>query len=116
MSDTPKTPGQEPDQTPEEREPYVPASPVKRTLAWMGVIYMVIIVALTTYNLATGEALHGIPGLLLAPACGGLAAVAFLKFREDRRGAMLFLGLVAAAACVANVALGAAALLRALGG
>ena len=35
MSDTQKTPGREPE---EEREPYLPASPVKRTIAWMGVI------------------------------------------------------------------------------
>ena len=114
MSDTPNAPGGQPPE--EEREPYVPAGPVKRALAWMGVIYMVIIVLLTTYNLATGEALHGIPGLLLAPACGGLSAVAFLKFREDRRGAMAFVGTAAAAACAVNLVLGLRALLSALGG
>lgn len=113
MSDTQKTPGREPE---EEREPYIPASPIKRTIAWMGVIYMVIIVLLTTYNLATGQALRGIPGLLLAPACGGLSVVSFLKFRETRRGAMVFIGVVAAAACVVNLVLGIQALVSALGG
>ena len=113
MSDTQKTPGREPE---EEREPYLPASPVKRTIAWMGVIYMVMIVLLTTYNLATGQVLRGIPGLLLAPACGGLAVVSFLKFRESRRGAMVFLGAVAGAACVVNLVLGLRALTAALGG
>ena len=40
-------------------------------------------VLLTTYNLATGEPLHGIPGILLFPACGGLAAVSWLKYRAE---------------------------------
>ena len=113
MAEPQRTPGQEPE---EEREPYVPASPVKRTIAWMGVIYMVMIVLLTTYNLSTGAPLRGVPGLLLAPACGGLAVVSFLKFRESRRGAMVFLAVVAAAACVINLVLGVRALTAALGG
>ena len=36
---------------------YTPASPVKRTLAWIGLSYMVIIVALTTYYFYTGTTL-----------------------------------------------------------
>ena len=31
-----------------EERGYTPASPVKRTLAWIGAVYMVILVALTT--------------------------------------------------------------------
>ena len=34
---------------PGEDRGYTPASPVKRTLAWIGLSYMVILVALTTY-------------------------------------------------------------------
>ena len=45
-----------PDQQPKPE--YTPASPIKRTLAWMGVVYMVILVLLTTYNLATGAPLR----------------------------------------------------------
>ena len=38
----------------DSREPdYTPASPVKRTLAWIGLVYMVILLALTTYGLFT---------------------------------------------------------------
>ena len=40
-----KTP-QEQDEQP--REPYIPASPLKRIWAWVGVVYMVIIVLLMT--------------------------------------------------------------------
>lgn len=42
----------------EEKKPdYTPASPVKRTLAWIGIAYMVILVALTTYFYYTAKAL-----------------------------------------------------------
>ena len=100
----------------EEKTPYTPASPTKRALAWMGIVYMVIIVALTTYNLTTGVVLQGIPGLLLAPGCGGLAAVCLLKYRDERRNNHLFLGIVASLACIINLILGIISLITALGG
>ena len=40
---------------PGEDQGYTPASPVKRTLAWIGLSYMVILVALTTYYFFTGH-------------------------------------------------------------
>lgn len=98
------------------RPSYTPASPVKRTLAWMGIVYMVILVLLTTYNLATGEPLHGIPGILLFPACGGLAAVSWLKYRAEKRTFPLLLAVLAAVACLVNLVLGVAGVFRALGG
>ena len=57
------------DLPPEEpREPYVPASPLKRIWAWVGVVYMVIIVLLMTYMYGTGTYLHGIASLISASA------------------------------------------------
>ena len=103
-----------PDQQPKPE--YTPASPIKRTLAWTGVVYMVILVLLTTYNLATGAPLRGIPGILLFPACGGLAVVSALKYREQRRPGLLVLAGLAALACIVNLVLGIASLLQALGG
>ena len=103
-----------PDQQPKPE--YTPASPIKRTLAWMGVVYMVILVLLTTYNLATGAPLRGIPGILLFPACGGLAVVSALKSREQRRPGLLVLAVLASLACIVNLVLGIASLLQALGG
>ncbi len=105
-----------PDKDPKEPGSYTPASPVKRALAWMGVVYMVILVLLTTYNMATGEPLHGIPGVLLFPACGGLSAVAFLRWRELRRAPMLVLGILAALACAVSLITGLLAVAAALGG
>lgn len=102
--------------TEEQKPDYTPASPIKRALAWMGIVYMVILVLLTTYNVATGAPLHGIPGLLLFPACGGLAAVASFQYRTEKRMHMLVLAILAAVACVVNFVLGIIALFHALGG
>ena len=100
----------------EQKPSYTPASPVKRALAWMGIVYMVILVLLTTYNMATGEPIHNIPGILLFPACGGLAAVCLLRWREVRKAPLLILGVLAAAACAVNLVTGVLSLAAALGG
>ncbi len=93
--------------TPEEKKPsYTPASPEKRALAWMGIVYMVILVLLFTYNLADGEPLHGGPGILLAPGCGGLSAVAFLRYRAKGGWFHLALGVVAALLCLVTAVVG----------
>lgn len=95
---------------------FTPASPIKRALAWMGIVYMVILVLLTTYNLATGEPLHGIPGILLFPACGGLAAISWFKYHEGKRRSFLLLAILSACACILNLIIGGIALLQTLGG
>ena len=100
----------------EQKPSYTPASPVKRALAWMGIVYMVILVLLTTYNMATGEPIHNIPGILLFPACGGLAAGCFLRWREIKKLPLLILGVLAAVACAVNLVTGVLSLVAALGG
>ena len=100
----------------EQKPSYTPASPVKRALAWMGIVYMVILVLLTTYNMATGEPIHNIPGILLFPACGGLAAVCFLRWREIKKLPLLILGVLASVACAVNLVTGVLSLVAALGG
>ena len=89
-----------PEQTPEQ-EPdrgYVPASPAKRVLAWMGVVYMVILIALSTYGLATGSLIRGAAGIMLAPACLAFAAIQILKARDLRRAGASPAGAVVLAA------------------
>ncbi|MCD7946991.1 MAG: DUF6442 family protein [Oscillospiraceae bacterium] len=96
--------------------PYTPASPAKRALAWMGVVYMVIIVLLTTYNLANGEPLHGIPSVFLFPACGAFSVISFLRYREDRsKPSFLFWAIVAGILCVLTVVVAIGSLIVALG-
>lgn len=100
---------------------YTPASPTKRVLAWMGVVYMVILVALNTYGLATGSALTGIAGLMLAPACFALTVVQLLKVRALRKAGLspwgaLVLALLGAAVGVFSLVDGLRSLLVQLGG
>lgn len=64
---------------------YTPASPVKRTMAWTGLAYMLIIVALTTYYIFTGQTLGNLGPLLTVPGLIGLGAVALVSWRSTGR-------------------------------
>lgn len=98
----------------ENNPSYVPASPAKRAAAWVGVVYMVLIVLLTTYYLATGRAMNGIAGLMLAPAAGGFAVVSVLRARAEtgtpERAGRWGIALLSAALCVACLIWGVAGL------
>lgn len=112
-----------PEGAPEQQDGpgYIPASPTKRVLAWMGIVYMVLIIALSTYGLATGTVLHGLAGLMLAPAFGALAVIQLLKAGQLRRaglswGGAAALGVVAALVCLYSLADGLLSLTAVLGG
>ena len=57
-------PKERPDETPQEEKGYTPASPVKRTLAWIGLAYALLFLALTTYYFYTGSMLGNLGPLL----------------------------------------------------
>lgn len=61
------------------------ASPVKRTLAWIGVVYAVILLALTTYIYFTGTALGNLGPLLTVPGLIGLGVVVLVSWRSTGR-------------------------------
>ena len=67
---------------PEEGRGYTPASPVKRALAWIGVVYMVILLALTTYGIFTGTGLGNLGPLLTVPGLVGLGIVSLVSWRS----------------------------------
>ena len=71
----------------DENNGYTPASPVKRALAWIGVVYMVILVALTTYFYFTATMLSGLGPLLTIPGLVGLGVVSIISFRTTGRPA-----------------------------
>ena len=116
-----KTP-QEQDEQP--REPYIPASPLKRIWAWVGVVYMVIIVFLMTYMYGTGTYLHGIASLMVIPALGGGGASAVCLWLTSpqesrspaRRAMMIFITALCLALIVINLSNGIPALLANFGG
>lgn len=73
-----------PENQPENKD-YTPASPVKRTLAWIGVVYMVILVALTTYFYFTATMLTGLAPLLTVPGLVGMGVLALVSSRTTGR-------------------------------
>ena len=117
-----KTPGSSQEEQP--GEPYTPASPLKRIWAWVGVVYMVIIVFLMTYMYGTGTYLQGIAALMLVPALGGGAASAvclWLTALQEgrtpvRRAMMILITALCLALIVVNLINGIPALLANFGG
>lgn len=73
--------------TPEEKEgsDFTPSSPVKRTLAWIGLVYALILLALTTYFYFTGTGLGNLGPLLTVPGLIGLGVVALVSWRSTGR-------------------------------
>ena len=114
MSEEKHTSGEE-----KEESDFTPASPVKRTLAWIGVVYMVILLALTTYIYFNGVGLGNLAPLLTVPGLIGLGAVALVSWRSTGRpGRWPAIGL--AALCwllaIATIPIGIAGLLSNFGG
>ena len=66
----------------DQQEPYVPASPVKRTMAWIGIVYMVILLCLTTFYFYTGRMLGNLAPLLTVPGLVGLGALILVSWRS----------------------------------
>ena len=65
----------------DEEEVYTPSSPVKRTMAWIALVYVLIFLALTTYFYFTGTMLGNLAPLLTVPGLLGLAAVILVSWR-----------------------------------
>ena len=61
------------------------AIPVKRTMAWIGVVYMVILVAMMTYYYFTGSMLVNMAPLLAVPGLIGLGILALVSWRTTGR-------------------------------
>ncbi len=102
-----------------EKKPFIPASPVKRALAWIGIVYMVIIVLLTTYIYATGTPLTNLAPLLAVPALVGLGIVGLISWRTTGRPgkwAAIALAAVCWAAAAYSLPRGILGLLSNLGG
>lgn len=104
---------------PDQDKGYTPASPVKRTLAWIGLAYMVIVVALTTYYFYTGSMLGNLGPLLTVPGLIGLGALGLVSCRSTGRPGKLpavLLALVCWVLALATLPVGIAGLLSNFGG
>ena len=84
----------------DEEEVYTPSSPVKRTLAWIALVYVLIFLALTTYFYFTGTMLGNLAPLLTVPGLLGLAAVILVSWRTTGKPGK-WAAIALAAACIA---------------
>lgn len=86
-----------PEKQPPMEEPYIPASPVKRTLAWIALVYVLIFLALTTYYYFRGAMLGNLAPLLAVPGLIGLGVLSLVSWRttgSPRRTAAVILALI----------------------
>lgn len=103
---------------PEDRG-YTPASPVKRTLAWIGLAYALIFLLLTTYIYFTGTGLRGLGPLLTVPGLIGLGALALVSWKSAGRpgkGPAIALALLCWLLALATLPIGMAGLMSNFGG
>lgn len=103
---------------PEDRG-YTPASPVKRTLAWIGLAYALIFLILTTYIYFTGTGLRGLGPLLTVPGLIGLGALGLVSWKSAGRpgkGPAIALALLCWLLALATLPIGMAGLMSNFGG
>ena len=103
----------------EEEQGYTPASPVKRTMAWIALVYVLIFLALTTYFYFTGVMLGNLGPLLTVPGLVGLGILAIVSCKSTGspgRTATIIIVLVCWALAAFTLPLGIAGLLSNFGG
>lgn len=108
-----KEPKRPKEETPEEPG-YTPASPVKRTLAWIALVYVLIFLALTTYFYYTGTLLCNLAPLLAVPGLIGLGILALISRKttgSPRRTTAIILALACWAAAAFTLPIGIVGLL-----
>ena len=86
-----------------EDKGYTPASPVKRTLAWIGLVYVLILLALTTYFYYTGTTLGNLGPLLVVPGLIGLGVLSLVSCHTNGTPSRM-VAIVLALACFALAA------------
>ena len=103
----------------DEEEVYTPSSPVKRTLAWIALVYVLIFLALTTYFYYTGTMLGNLAPLLTVPGLFGLSAVILVSWRttgKPGKWAAIALAATSFALAMATLPLGIVGLMSNFGG
>ncbi len=83
-----------------EESGYIPASPLKRTLAWIALVYVLIFLGLTTYFYFTGSMLGNLAPLLTVPGLLGLAVVLIVSWRTTGKPGK-WAAIALAALCIA---------------
>lgn len=105
----------------QEKEKYTPASFEKRAAAWMGIVYVLMLLFILNFTLFTGgRQLPGTFPLFLVPVSVALAVVVIHRMRAGTVAGGTAGGVTVLAACavgaVTGLSLGAPALIAAFGG
>ena len=103
---------------PGEEQGYPPASPLKRTLAWIALAYVLIFLGLTTYFYFTGTMLGNLAPLLTVPGMIGLGALSIVSWRstgKPGKWAAILLALVCWGLAIATLPIGIAGLMSNFG-
>lgn len=98
---------QDPNTQQESPSSYTPASFEKRTAAWMGVAYVLMMLFVITFAIFTGG--KGLPGtfpLLLVPVSGALAVVTIYRQKKGTAPGGLPTAIVVVFLCAAGVVIG----------
>ena len=99
---------------PEQNPSYTPASPVKRTLAWIALAYVLIGLALTTFYFFNGYMLGNLGPLLTVPGLIGLGVLGLVSWRTTGRPGKvpaILLAVLCWAAALATLPVGVVGLL-----
>ena len=91
-----------------EQPSYTPASFEKRTAAWMGLAYVLMVLFLITYTIYTARSLPGTFPLFLVPVAAAGLVVAIHRQRKGTAPGGLPLTIVMSALCAAALVLGLA--------
>ena len=94
---------------PEDEQGYVPASPVKRTLAWIALVYVLLFLALTTYFYFTGTMLGNLAPLLTIPGLIGLGALSLVSWKTNgapKKGQAIFIAVLCWVLAIATIPVG----------
>ena len=101
-----------------EEQGYTPSSPVKRTLAWIALAYVLIFLALTTYFYFTGTMLGNLGPLLTVPGLIGLGILAIVSWKTTGtpgKTAAILVAVVCWAIALATLPVGFAGLMSNFG-
>lgn len=93
-------------ETGEEKPAYKPASFEKRTAAWVGVVYMVMLVLAITYAIANGAPLKDCNYLLFPPAAVGGFIIGVYRIRMGKEKEGRYFNIALLFLCVAAFLLG----------
>jgi FtsH-binding integral membrane protein len=93
--------------TPETGSDYTPASFEKRTAAWMGVAYMVMLLFVITFAIFTGG--QGLPGtfpLFLVPVAAALAVITIYRQKKGTAPGGMVTTVVVLLCCALGIFIG----------